>query len=148
MARRSSILLLNVEAERIGVLCEHLAALRADVHMHPPRDGGVDLILACVDETCTPADLKALLEPCGTDTPVVLIAESEQALNNIPDAWSQIVDVMIEPIRRQLLVTRMRIGPLMTWGKVDLALMWTGVIGGSAAYAVSRLLAMRKQRSP
>jgi predicted branched-subunit amino acid permease len=40
------------------------------------------------------------------------------------------------------------IGPLMTWGKVDLALMWTGVIGGSAAYGVSRLLAIRKRRSP
>jgi hypothetical protein len=36
----------------------------------------------------------------------------------------------------------------MTWGKVDLALMWTGVIGGSAAYGVSRLLAIRKRRSP
>jgi len=39
------------------------------------------------------------------------------------------------------------IGPLMVWGKVDLALMWTGLIGGTAAYAVARLYA-RKRRAP
>jgi predicted branched-subunit amino acid permease len=37
------------------------------------------------------------------------------------------------------------VGPLMTWGKIDLALMWTGLIGGTAAYAVSRLYAARKR---
>jgi hypothetical protein len=36
------------------------------------------------------------------------------------------------------------IGPLMIWGKVDLALLWTGLIGGTAAYVVSRLYARRK----
>ena len=36
------------------------------------------------------------------------------------------------------------IGPLMMWGKVDLALLWTGLIGGTAAYVVSRLYARRK----
>jgi predicted branched-subunit amino acid permease len=40
------------------------------------------------------------------------------------------------------------VGPLMTWGKVDLALMWTGLIGGSAAYAASRLYVARKRRAP
>ena len=40
------------------------------------------------------------------------------------------------------------VGPLMTWGKVDLALMWTGLIGGTAAYAASRLYARRKGRPP
>jgi predicted branched-subunit amino acid permease len=40
------------------------------------------------------------------------------------------------------------VGPLMIWGKVDLALMWTGLIGGSVAYAVSRLFAARKRRTP
>ena len=39
-------------------------------------------------------------------------------------------------------------GPLMTWGKVDLALMWTGLIGGTAAYGATRLYAARKRRSP
>jgi predicted branched-subunit amino acid permease len=38
------------------------------------------------------------------------------------------------------------VGPLMMWGKVGLALMWTGLIGGSVAYAVSRLYARRKGR--
>ncbi|MPZ56716.1 MAG: branched-chain amino acid ABC transporter permease [Rhizobiales bacterium] len=40
------------------------------------------------------------------------------------------------------------VGPLLTWGKVDLALMWTGLIGGSAAYAASRLYSARKRRPP
>jgi len=40
------------------------------------------------------------------------------------------------------------VGPLMIWGKVDLALMWTGLIGGSAAYAVTRLYAARKRHNP
>jgi predicted branched-subunit amino acid permease len=40
------------------------------------------------------------------------------------------------------------VGPLMIWGKIDLALMWTGLIGGTAAYAVSRLHVKRKRRGP
>jgi hypothetical protein len=40
------------------------------------------------------------------------------------------------------------VGPLMIWGKVDLGLMWTGLIGGTAAYAASRLYAARKRRGP
>jgi predicted branched-subunit amino acid permease len=40
------------------------------------------------------------------------------------------------------------IGPLLTLGKVDLVLLWTGLIGGSAAYAASRLYAARKRRPP
>lgn len=39
------------------------------------------------------------------------------------------------------------VGPLMIWGKIDLALMWTGLIGGTVAYAVSRLVP-RKGRPP
>ena len=40
------------------------------------------------------------------------------------------------------------VGPLMIWGKVDLGLMWTGLIGGTAAYAATRLYAARKRRGP
>jgi predicted branched-subunit amino acid permease len=40
------------------------------------------------------------------------------------------------------------IGPLMAWGKVDLALLWTGLIGGTAAYATARLAGARKGRVP
>ena len=40
------------------------------------------------------------------------------------------------------------VGPLMIWGKIDLALMWTGLIGGTTAYAVSRVYAARKRRPP
>jgi predicted branched-subunit amino acid permease len=39
------------------------------------------------------------------------------------------------------------IGPLMIWGKVDLALLWTGLIGGTVAYGATRLYAARKGRS-
>ena len=39
------------------------------------------------------------------------------------------------------------VGPLMIWGKVDLALMWTGLIGGTVAYAVSRLVARKGRPS-
>jgi hypothetical protein len=35
------------------------------------------------------------------------------------------------------------VGPLMVWGKVNLALMWTGLIGGSVAYLVTRFVARR-----
>jgi predicted branched-subunit amino acid permease len=37
------------------------------------------------------------------------------------------------------------IGPLIIWSKVELALMWTGLIGGTLAYAIARLAA-RKRR--
>jgi hypothetical protein len=40
------------------------------------------------------------------------------------------------------------IGPLMIWGKVDLALLWTGLIGGTTAYVASRIYAKRKRRPP
>jgi predicted branched-subunit amino acid permease len=40
------------------------------------------------------------------------------------------------------------VGPLMIWGKVDLALLWTGLIGGTLAYTVSRLYAARKRKPP
>ena len=40
------------------------------------------------------------------------------------------------------------VGPLLTWGKVDLALLWTGMIGGTVAYAAARLYAARKRRAP
>jgi predicted branched-subunit amino acid permease len=39
------------------------------------------------------------------------------------------------------------IGPLLIWGKVGLALMWTGLIGGTVAYLLARLYA-RRTRSP
>ena len=40
------------------------------------------------------------------------------------------------------------VGPLLTWGKIDLALLWTGLIGGTVAYAAARLYAARKRRAP
>jgi hypothetical protein len=39
---------------------------------------------------------------------------------------------------RLALVLGLVLGPLLAYGHVELDLMWTGVIGGSAAYAVHR----------
>jgi len=40
------------------------------------------------------------------------------------------------------------VGPLLTLGEVGLALMWTGLIGGSVAYAITWLYGRRKGRVP
>lgn len=42
-------------------------------------------------------------------------------------------------IDRLALVLGLVIGPLLAWYHVDLDLMWTGIIGGTLAYAVNRL---------
>lgn len=52
------------------------------------------------------------------------------------------------PVDRLAFVLGFVIGPLMAWGKVDLALLWTGLIGGTTAYAAMRLAAARKGRAP
>ena len=36
------------------------------------------------------------------------------------------------------------IGPLILWSKIELALMWTGLIGGTVAYGVARFVARRR----
>jgi hypothetical protein len=42
-------------------------------------------------------------------------------------------------VDRLALVLGLVIGPLLAWYHVGLDLMWTGVIGGTLAYAVNRL---------
>jgi hypothetical protein len=42
-------------------------------------------------------------------------------------------------VDRLALVLGLTIGPLLVWQQVALDLVWTGVIGGTAAYAVHRL---------
>ena len=40
---------------------------------------------------------------------------------------------------RLALVFGLVLGPLMVWWQVSLDLLWTGVIGGTAAYAIYRI---------
>ena len=35
------------------------------------------------------------------------------------------------------------IGPLIIWSKIELALMWTGLLGGTVAYGVARFVARK-----
>jgi hypothetical protein len=42
-------------------------------------------------------------------------------------------------VDRMALVLGLLLGPLLTAMEVDLDLMWTGIVGGSAAYAIHRL---------
>jgi predicted branched-subunit amino acid permease len=48
-------------------------------------------------------------------------------------------------VDRLAFVLGLVMGPLLTVAKVDLALMWTGLAGGTLAYAASRLWAARKR---